>query len=165
MRQIKSDAFGDGSHPTTRLCMKAVEVLCRTRRPQSVLDVGTGTGILARIARQHGAQFIVGTDIDPVALEAARANILLDDHSTDILITNAAPDTWGPKFDLVVANILEQPLMAMAPSLKSAVAPGGLLLLSGFTPQQVPALSLAFGPGLHATMEGWSLLQIARNAD
>src|SRR5581483_1767266 len=60
--------FGDGSHPTTRLCAAAVDLLSRQRHPEAVLDVGTGTGILARIARARGASFVVATDIDPDAL-------------------------------------------------------------------------------------------------
>src|ERR1700736_3017694 len=66
--------FGDGSHPTTRLCASAVDLLCRLRQPGAVLDVGTGTGVLARIARGRGAHFVVGTDIDPLALARAEAN-------------------------------------------------------------------------------------------
>src|SRR5690349_18057808 len=63
--------FGDGSHPTTRLCAAVVDQLCRQRHPASVLDVGTATGVLARIARARGAMFVVGTDIDADALASA----------------------------------------------------------------------------------------------
>lgn len=161
--QLPSTAFGDGSHPTTRLCARAVDYLCRTRAPKCVLDVGTGTGILARIARSHGASFIVGTDIDPLALAAARANIALDSHPVEIQLSSAAPDAWGPRFELIVANILEAPLRALAPALLGALAPGGTLLTSGYTPIQVPALKLAF-PGTESTestLEGWSLLMMS----
>src|SRR3954470_12775578 len=72
------NVFGDGSHPTTRLCASALDLLCRQRQPQAVLDVGTGTGVLARIARARGVQFMVGTDIDPVALTSAEAHAALD---------------------------------------------------------------------------------------
>src|SRR5262245_57179926 len=70
--------FGDGSHPTTRLCAGVLDVLCRQHRPGSVLDVGTGTGVLARVARARGASFVVGTDIDPLALACAEAHSVLD---------------------------------------------------------------------------------------
>src|SRR6266702_7843513 len=91
-------AFGDGSHPTTRLCAGVVDFLCRQRQPKAVLDVGTGTGILARIARARGAQFIVGTDIDPLALSCAEAHEALDAHLVRIHFSNGAPDHWGARF-------------------------------------------------------------------
>jgi ribosomal protein L11 methylase PrmA len=142
--QMLSTAFGDGTHPTTRLCAGAVDFLCRQKHLSSVLDVGTGTGILARIARARGAEFIVGTDIDPAALESAKENSALDSHTVEIEITNAMPDHWGPRFDLVVANILEGPLTELAPSLAAALAPKGHLLISGFTRLQVHSLKQAF---------------------
>src|SRR5512140_399256 len=74
--------FGDGSHPTTRLCAAAVDLLCRQRPGLAVLDVGTGTGILARIARARGASFVVGTDIDPSAIACAQAHAELDESGS-----------------------------------------------------------------------------------
>ncbi len=136
--------FGDGSHPTTRLCAGVVDLLCRQRQREAVLDVGTGTGVLARIARARGAQLIVGTDIDADALIAAEAHAALDDSVVPIQFSDAAPDSWGARFDLVVANILEGPLHRLAPALARATQPGGDLLLSGFTRPQSPALRVAF---------------------
>ena len=164
---LLSTAFGDGSHPTTRLIAGALDLLCRQRAPQSVLDVGTGTGVLARIARARGARFVVGTDIDPIALESAQAHAALDNHPVDILISNRAPDSWGPRFDLVLANILEAPLRDLAPSLRDALVPGGKLLISGFTPIQIPALrvtysALGFRDFIEARLDGWALLMAAR---
>lgn len=98
--------FGDGSHPTTRLCAGAVDLLCRQRKVGAVLDVGTGTGVLARIARAHGAEFVVGTDVDPLALEWAKKQCDLDGAAVEVLLAAASPDAWGPRFDLIVANIL-----------------------------------------------------------
>jgi ribosomal protein L11 methyltransferase len=162
-----SAVFGDGSHPTTRLCAGVVDLLCRQRRPEAVLDVGTGTGVLARIARGRGAQFVVGTDIDPVALACARANCELDEHPVAILLSGEAPDHWGARFDLVVANILEEPLLNLAPSLSRALRPRGMLLLSGFTRPQTPTLrvacektGLAFTSESH--LEEWALLRFER---
>lgn len=159
--------FGDGSHPTTRLCAGAVDLLCRQRKFRAVLDVGTGTGVLARIARAHGAEFIVGTDVDPLALDWAKKHCALDPSQVDVLLTTAAPDAWGPRFDLVVANILQGPLEQLARQIAAALAPGGNLLLSGFTPLQVPSLRVAYerqGLGFvqEARLEEWSLLRFAR---
>src|ERR1700756_3783972 len=80
----RSAVFGDGSHATTRLCAAAVDLFCRQRQPQAVLDVGTGTGVLARIARARGVPTAVGTDIDPDALSSATANSNLDAHPVEI---------------------------------------------------------------------------------
>lgn len=132
--------------------------------------MGTGTGVLARIARARGARFVVATDIDPEALAAARANAALDPGAAEISVSSHTPDHWGPCFDLVVANILEGPLRELAPSLARALAPGGALLVSGFTRPQVPGLRVAFERhGLsfatEAALEGWSLLLFRAGAD
>jgi ribosomal protein L11 methyltransferase len=158
--------FGDGSHTTTRLCAAALDLLCRQRQPAAVLDVGTGTGILARIARARGASFVVGTDIDPAALSCAKAHADFDDHCVEIQLSAEAPDHWGARFDLVVANILEGPLQALAPVLRRALAPGGALLLSGFTRPQVPALRVTYEKaGLtfvgQSSLDEWALLTFA----
>jgi len=161
LSQLPSGVFGDGSHPTTQLCARAVDYLCRTRPGGDVLDVGTGTGVLARIARARGASFVVGTDLDPRALDAARANAALDADAPPIVFSAAAPDAWGARFDLVVANILEAPLHQLAPALRAALAPAGVLLLSGFAPPQTPALRHRYGGEIvESTLEGWSLLMI-----
>jgi ribosomal protein L11 methyltransferase len=155
--------FGDGSHPTTRMCAAAVDLLCRQRQPEAVLDVGTGTGMLARIARARGAQLIVATDIDPVALDCAQAHSDLDSHPVAIQFCADAPDHWGSRFDLVVANILEETLRVLAPALCRALSPGGILLLSGFTRLQIPAMRVLYeGAGLtfdrQSSTEEWALL-------
>jgi ribosomal protein L11 methyltransferase len=180
--------FGDGSHATTRLCAAAVDLLCRQRPGLAVLDVGTGTGVLARIARARGASFVVGTDIDPAAVACARANARMDEPPTasgtgttrgsdagtiqgsdagtiqgsdtglarldtvprtvairaDIHFGGEPPDHWGGRFDLVVANILESPLHDLAPALRGALAPGGILFISGFTRPQMPSLRVHY---------------------
>jgi ribosomal protein L11 methyltransferase len=167
LQQIRGDAFGDGTHPTTRLCAGAVDLYCRQKKPKSVLDVGTGTGVLARIARARDVNFIAATDIDPQALAAAQANADLDHHPTEILITRDMPDHWGARFELVVANILEGPLRELAPNLSRALTPGGVLLLSGFTPLQIPSLKVPFTEqGLsyisESMLDGWALLMFRR---
>lgn len=159
--------FGDGSHPTTRLCAAAVDLHCRQRRPEAVLDVGTGTGLLARIARARGAGFIVGTDIDPAALASARAHAALDAQRVEIHFGAEAPDHWGARFGLVVANILEAPLRSLAPALARALGPGGTLLLSGFTRVQIPVLRTMYErAGLtcagHSDLDEWTALTLLR---
>jgi ribosomal protein L11 methyltransferase len=153
--------FGDGSHPTTRLCAAVVDRLCRQRQPEAVLDVGTGTGVLARIARARGATFVVGTDIDAGARTAAVANSALDAHSVGILVSAEAPDSWGARFDLVVANILEEPLRVLAPALGRALRENGVLVISGFTRVQVPAMRVCYGTMRvvgEAQLGEWALL-------
>jgi ribosomal protein L11 methyltransferase len=157
--------FGDGSHSTTRLCAAAVDFLCRQRKPEAVLDVGTGTGVLARIARKRGARLIVATDIDPVALTWAKAHSDLDAHRVQIHFSCAAPDHSGARFNLVVANILEEPLRVLAPALCRALLPGGVLLLSGFMSPQMPALRVLYeNAGMtffrQSALDGWALLTL-----
>lgn len=166
-QEAGATVFGDGSHPTTRLCAGAVDQLCRQRQPKAVLDVGTGTGVLARIARARGAQFIVGTDIDPVALSSAEAHSALDAHPVGIHFSHEAPDYWGARFDLVVANILEEPLRHLALALNRALVPGGFLLLSGFTRPQTPALRVLFEKAevtfvREAHLDDWAILMFER---
>lgn len=141
----RTAVFGDGSHATTRLCAAAVDWFCGRRKLRAVLDVGTGTGILARIARARGASDIVATDIDPAALDSAAAHAALDEREVEIQLSSELPDHWGPRFDLVVANILEEPLRGLAPCLVRALRPGGgVLLVSGFTRPQAPGMRLAY---------------------
>jgi len=159
--------FGDGSHPTTRLCAGAVDFICRQSIQNSVLDVGTGTGILARIARARGASFIAGTDICLDALSSARAHSDLDTHPVEILISDSTPDYLGERFNLVIANILEQPLCELASQLMAALAPQGVLLLSGFTRIQSPRLRVIFSNlGMifesESHLNEWSLLMFRK---
>jgi ribosomal protein L11 methyltransferase len=157
--------FGDGSHPTTRLCAGALDLLCRQHPPQTVLDVGTGTGVLARIARARGAAFVAGTDIDPVALACARAHSDLDAHPVAIHFGDEAPDHWGARFDLVIANILARPLQDLAAAVSRAVATSGVLLLGGFTRVEAPALRVAYrSAGMivlsESHLQEWALLRL-----
>jgi Ribosomal protein L11 methyltransferase (PrmA) len=156
--------FGDGSHATTRLCAAALDLLCRQREPQAVLDVGTGTGVLARIARARGARFVAATDLDAAALACARDHAELDASCAVIHFRRRVPDDWGSCFDLVVANILEQPLRELAVALRASLRPGGVLLLSGFMRSQTPGLRLLYEQtGLRLTseshLEEWALLR------
>jgi ribosomal protein L11 methyltransferase len=164
---VQGFVFGDGSHPTTRLCAGAVDLTCRLRAPRCVLDIGTGTGILARIARARGAQEIFATDIDPAALDTARANAALEPEGVPIHCGDEPPDQWGEHFDLVIANILEAPLIELAGAISRATRGGGVVLISGFTRPQSPRLRVHYERlGLRcrqeAVLENWALLMFER---
>lgn len=134
-------AFGTGSHETTALCLERIAELSPVR---SILDVGTGTGILAMGALLLGATRAVGTDNDPEALLVARENAEKNGLEKRLELSPAAPDRLGERFDLVVANILSEPLIDMAARLRSAVAPGGRLILSGILATQAEGVAQAY---------------------
>jgi ribosomal protein L11 methyltransferase len=132
-------AFGTGTHPTTRLCLAWLD----EHRPagQRVLDYGCGSGILAVAAALLGAREVVGTDIDPQALDAARANSLANgiaEATAHYTATDGLPDpaTAAGTFDVVLANILANPLKLLAPALLARVAAGGALVLAGILERQ-----------------------------
>ena len=130
-------AFGTGTHPTTRLCLAWLdETLCAGA---SVLDYGCGSGILAITAAKLGAGAVVGVDIDPQALEVAKVNSSangIDASYTDSHGLSQRATT----FDVVLANILSNPLKLLAPVLVARVAPRGSLVLSGILERQVEAV-------------------------
>ncbi|RKP48551.1 50S ribosomal protein L11 methyltransferase [Pararobbsia silviterrae] len=150
-------AFGTGSHPTTRLCMEWLEQTI-TGAP-SVLDYGCGSGILAILARKCGAQRVVGVDIDPQAVDAARQNSARNQASVEYALPDDAPDGT---FDIVVANILSNPLKLMASMLSSRVRPGGRLALSGVLARQADDVIAAYAPYITLSVwrehEGWVCL-------
>lgn len=140
-------AFGTGTHPTTGLCLDWLggEPAVRGAR---VLDYGCGSGILAIAALRFGAARVVGVDIDPLALDVARENAALNDcAAVDFMLPAALPasDRDGT-FDVLVANILLNPLVALAPEFDSRLAPGGLIGLSGLLAEQVDAALAAYAP-------------------
>jgi ribosomal protein L11 methyltransferase len=125
-------AFGTGSHPTTRLCLEWLDenVVPAAR----VLDYGCGSGILGIAAAKLGAGAVDAIDIDPQALDAARANA----RTNEVAASYTGPDELAPSatFDIVLANILSNPLKLLAPALLTRVAPGGSLVLSGILERQ-----------------------------
>jgi len=136
-------AFGTGTHPTTGLCLDWLGgALALADR--SVLDYGCGSGILAIAAARHGAARIVGVDIDAQACVVARENAALNDcPAIDFVLPSALP---AGTFDVLVANILLNPLIALAPTLDARVAPGGRIGLSGLLSEQVDAAMAAYAP-------------------
>lgn len=124
-------AFGTGSHPTTQLCLQWIDA--NVQNDQSVLDYGCGTGILAIAAKKVGAKEVLGTDIDPQAVEAAQINSEANDAPARFVLPEGMPEG---QFDVVVANILSNPLKFLAPALLARVKEGGSLVLSGILARQ-----------------------------
>jgi ribosomal protein L11 methyltransferase len=156
-------AFGTGSHPTTRLCLEWLE---REVTPGcSVLDVGCGSGVLAIAAAKLGAGEIVGTDIDPQAVTSARSNAAI--NRVAMRVENAAGFRPG-EYDLVVANILANPLKTLAPALCAHVRPGGGLALAGLLVEQAEELIAIYAPWIRLEIadqrDGWACLAGRRNA-
>jgi len=153
-------AFGTGTHPTTRLCLAWLAQ--NMPRGARVLDYGCGSGVLAIAAAKLGAREVIGTDIDEQALDAARANS--ERNAVDARYTAPGRLPAG-QFDVVLANILANPLRLLAPMLLSRVAPGGALVLSGVLQRQADELIAAYALADHrvplrvwASDDGWVCL-------
>ena len=167
-------AFGTGHHGTTLGCLLGFEHVLRTGVPKTVLDVGTGSGVLAIAAIKSGSVRAIGTEIDQqsvhVANENARKNHVANRFRTyhtrgagNALIRNAAP------FDLIFANILATPLIRLAPEIAGMIAPSGHVILSGLLTRQEPLVRAAYtGRGLDLVKrirkDGWSTLVLHRSA-
>ena len=150
-------AFGTGSHPTTRLCLEWLE---RTvQGGEALLDYGCGSGILAIAAAKLGAAPVTGVDIDPQAIVAAEYNA--ERNAVTAHFADSAHAIEG-QFDIVVANILSNPLKALAPAICAHVRPGGRLALSGILAEQADDLIACYAPYLPLsiadTREGWVCL-------
>ena len=151
-------AFGTGSHPTTRLCLEWLEANIQT--DTSVLDYGCGSGILAIAALKLGAGKVLGVDIDPAAMTAAADNARRNAVELRLQHSGASLEET---YDCVVANILTNPLMLLAPLLSSRLKPDGKLALSGVLETQADQVIEAYAPFLSlsvgATHEGWIRLE------
>jgi len=134
-------AFGTGDHPTTALCLAAVEAFCAAHPDASVLDVGTGTGVLALMARKLGAGRVVGLENDPMSVALARENATLNGIE-GVELSGATLDAVRGPFDLVVANILANTLVALAPDLVRHTR--GRLVLAGVLIHQQDEVREAF---------------------
>lgn len=155
-------AFGTGSHPTTFLCLQWLsDTLCDGGETQlSVLDYGCGSGILGIAAAKLGAASVLGVDIDDNALIAARDNAA---NNQVVLDLRHSKDPLDERFDIVIANILTNPLCVLAPLLAGRIAAGGRIALSGVLASQATQVIAAYAPwlALHAgaEREGWVRLE------
>jgi len=167
-RAIRLDpglAFGTGTHPTTRMCLRWIAGRDTAARPWGrVLDYGCGSGILAIAAALHGAREVTAVDIDPAAVEATRANARANGVALEAGLPEAAQGAHG----VVLANILATPLKLLAPLLCGLLAPGGTLVLAGILDRQQEELARAYAPGVRLEVadgeDGWILMTGVRPA-
>jgi ribosomal protein L11 methyltransferase len=153
-------AFGTGTHPTTRMCLRwlASRSAATGARWERVLDYGCGSGILAIGAARFGAASIDAVDIDPLAIEATRTNARIN----DVALRVGLPDAAQGRYDLVLANILATPLKLLAPVLCGHLESGGDLVLAGLLERQAEEIAAVYAPLLELTAsdheDGWVLL-------
>jgi ribosomal protein L11 methyltransferase len=148
-------AFGTGLHATTQLCLGCVETMAATRPGGQLLDIGCGSGILSLAAVLFGCGAAVGVDLDPVAVWVARANARLNHLSTQVSFAAGSVEAVAGRFDVAVANILLEPILAMLRPLHRVVVPGGAVVLSGILSTELPQLRA--GLATH----GWRITQQA----
>lgn len=147
-------AFGTGLHPTTRLCLAALEPLAEDGRLDGarVLDVGCGSGILAIAAIRLGAANALGVDTDPIAIEATLANARRNRLGRRLRARQGSIPTGEPSFDLVLANLIAGVLVPLAPGLSTELRPGGSLVASGiFVDREAEVLTAFEAAGLDPT--------------
>lgn len=168
-RSIRLDpgrAFGTGTHPTTRMCLRWMDARRRDEPAlwRRVLDYGTGSGVLAIAAAMYGATEVDGVDLDPAAVDSATANAAANGVAVRIGLPALA---CGP-YSLVVANILATPLKVLAPLLGGLLDEEATLLLSGVLERQAGELAAAYAPWLALRVadvqDGWILLAGSRSA-
>jgi ribosomal protein L11 methyltransferase len=169
-------AFGTGHHGTTRGCLFALDRMCkslkRAGRPQRILDLGTGTGVLAIAAARALHRRVLATDSDAAAVGIARANARLNRVDASVAVVQANGVTSQSlreraPFDLVLANILLGPLQRIAAPLRRLTAPGGRIVLSGLLPSQANAVIAVYRPFAlerRIDLDGWTTLVLARPA-
>jgi ribosomal protein L11 methyltransferase len=160
IRLDPGQAFGTGTHPTTRMCLRWI---AEHAQPwPRVLDYGCGSGILAIGAALHGAQQLDAVDIDPSAVEATRANAA----ANGVCVNAALPAAASGHYALVLANILAKPLVLLAPLLASHLVGGGQLVLAGILERQAEELREAYAPwcalAITDRLDGWILMEATR---
>jgi ribosomal protein L11 methyltransferase len=165
-------AFGTGHHGTTRGCLLALDRIIKARRPRAILDVGTGTGVLAIAAARTLHRPVLASDIDARSVTIARENIRLNRAAAYVETIHrpglaARPFRQRGPFQLILANILLEPLQRLATPMARLVAPNGLVVLSGLLLAQAPAVLASYrARGLvlvgRIRLEGWMTLILAR---
>lgn len=161
-------AFGTGGHATTQGCLELLERALDRQPVGHVLDVGTGSGILAIAAARLGVPAVTALDVDPDAVAAARANAERNDVAARLRVALGSPETWaGPPASLVVANLLGATLVSLAPTLGHCCATPGRLVAGGLLVHEAPAVAASFVPEGFALAEvveheGWASLLLAR---
>ena len=157
-------AFGTGTHPTTRMCLRWLARQADAQAPWAqVLDYGCGSGILAIGAALFGARQVVAVDIDPAAVQSTRDNA----QANGVTLQAGLPElAQGGAYDVVLANILATPLKLLAPLLSGLVRPGGQLVLAGILSRQAEELQAAYADHLRLAVtdeeEGWILMTAQR---
>ena len=151
-------AFGTGTHPTTRMCLRWIAANASTRPLGRVLDYGCGSGILAIGAAKFGASAIDAVDIDEAAVQSTLANA----QANHVSLNAGMPDRADGVYQTVLANILATPLKVLAPLLCARVAPGGALVLAGILDRQADELTVAYAPYCQLQVtdqeDGWILM-------
>lgn len=165
-------AFGTGHHGTTKGCLEALDVELKRRRPARVLDIGTGSGVLALAAVKTGAGFALGTDLDFESVRIAKENAKNNQTGRRLKLLHArgaghAMIRAHAPYDLVLANILARPLVGLAPEIAKLVRTGCRVILSGLLTHQEPQVRAAYsGRGLvlvgRRRLNGWSTLTYQR---
>ncbi len=157
-------AFGTGTHPSTRMCLRWLAQHAQAERPwPRVLDYGCGSGILAIGAALLGARDVMGVDIDPAAIISCRSNA----QANSVMLTVGPPEIAQGLFSVVLANILATPLQLLAPVLCHLLQPGGSLVLAGILQRQAQVLQKAYAEYLTLKVsdeeDGWILMTAQRN--
>jgi ribosomal protein L11 methyltransferase len=139
-------AFGTGLHPTTRLCLEALESIAERALLENarVLDVGCGSGILSIAAARLGAESVLGLDIDPIAIEATTANARRNRLARRVMARVGSLPSGERPFDLVLANLIASVLVSLAPRLAGELRPGGRLVASGIFQDREAEVTTAF---------------------
>lgn len=155
-------AFGTGTHPTTRMCLRWIAAHASGMGPARVLDYGCGSGILAIGAAKFGARDIDAVDIDPAAVESTRHNA----DANGVQLRAGLPECAAGRYDVVLANILATPLRVLAPLLSAHVVSGGHLVLAGILDRQAAELQETYAPWLALSVadseDGWVLMAARR---
>lgn len=139
-----SQAFGTGLHATTVLCLETLDDVVSSEWPESVLDVGTGSGVLALAALALGVPRATGIDTDPEALRAAAGNARINDMEERLELAQGGPEAVAGNWPLVLANVLAAPLIEMAPALVRRIGHHGRLVLSGIPSSVQPDVDAAY---------------------